>query len=33
MREIASSFVQLTAIILIMITLAVSMAAVAQWAT
>lgn len=32
MRELANSFVQLTAIILFMITLAVSTAAFAQWA-
>lgn len=33
MRELASSFVQLTAIIAIMLMLAVSTAAVAQWAS
>ena len=32
MKELATSFAQLAAIIMIMITLAVSTAAVAQWA-
>ena len=32
MKEVATSFAQLAAIIMIMITLAVSTAAVAQWA-
>ena len=33
MREVVTSFAQLAAIIMIMITLAVSTAAVAQWAS
>ena len=32
MKEVATSFVQLAVIIMIMITLAISTAAVAQWA-
>jgi hypothetical protein len=33
MKELANSFAQLAAIVMILITLAISMAAVAQWTT